>query len=360
MKHSTLSPSASSRWLNCLGSIPLTKDLPRQPSSPAAAYGTRGHDVAEFLLKNDKSIFDVVELILNDQKVNLEDEDIDFLHHVQFYVDFVRSLNVAFIIEQRLPLELVTSEIDAGGTADVVAFAEDKLIVIDLKMGLGRVEVKDNTQLMIYAVAAWHEFELIHEYSQIELIIVQPRLNIVDRITYSIEDLNAFHTQVYTTGVKIHSMIKGTIPVEYTPSPKACHWCEGKAICSSLADKMFEVIEDKTSGLSKLAPWTDVARNWADSIDVQVFNELSVGRDVDGYKLVKGRKGNRKWKDEVLATEWLLSSIGDGAFKKTMISPAEANKLLGKLPEDLTFQQEGRNVVALDNDRRTKIDVQMF
>jgi len=369
MKHAMLSASGSSRWLNCLGSVILSKDIPKQPSSPAAEYGTRGHEIAEHFLKNDLNISDIdtgkikwFPLTIKEKLINFDEEDYDFLTHIQFYVDVIRSMDIPFVVEQKLPLEFITNESNAEGTADAILFAKDRLIVVDLKMGLSRVEVKDNTQLMLYGLSAWHEFGLIHDYQIVELIIVQPRLGIVDRIEYSIEELSKFHKEVISISSKIHAMIAKTIPIEYAPNPKTCQWCEAKALCPSLANKMFDVIQDKSITLSELAPWTDIARKWADSIDIQVFNELSTGNNVEGYKLVKGRRGNRKWKDEDLAKDWLTINIGEKMYKHTIISPADADKILGKsiLPKELTLQEEGKNVVVLENDKREKIVVQMF
>jgi ATP-dependent exoDNAse (exonuclease V) beta subunit len=45
------------------------------------------------------------------------------------------------------------------GTADCVIVYEDELIVLDYKNGEGvRVDVKDNAQLLTYALAAAHKF----------------------------------------------------------------------------------------------------------------------------------------------------------------------------------------------------------
>ena len=49
-KHSILSPSSSSRWLKCPGSVRLTKDM-ENPTSSYAEIGTEAHELCEWKLK---------------------------------------------------------------------------------------------------------------------------------------------------------------------------------------------------------------------------------------------------------------------------------------------------------------------
>src|SRR3954453_21847034 len=49
--HAICSASSAERWLNCPGSVFMSQGLPEQPPGAAALEGTRGHELAEKILR---------------------------------------------------------------------------------------------------------------------------------------------------------------------------------------------------------------------------------------------------------------------------------------------------------------------
>ena len=101
--------------------------------------------------------------------------------HVQTYLDYVRSIPGELLVEQRLDLTPWVPE--AFGTADAVILDDGICHIVDLKYGKGvRVDAEENTQLMLYALGAYHAYDAIYgPITKFVLHIAQPRLNHFDR-----------------------------------------------------------------------------------------------------------------------------------------------------------------------------------
>lgn len=169
--HAELSASGSSIWLNCTMSPVLSRGVERR-SSKYADEGTAAHEVAEELLRQRG---------FGQPKAHEVDEETETW--VKPYVDYVETLcRVAplYQIEQRVSLAKLWDgdpPSDLFGTADCVAVTPDRTLhVVDLKYGRGvPVEVRDNSQLLYYALGAWL---MVGDKLQIETVrmtIVQPR-----------------------------------------------------------------------------------------------------------------------------------------------------------------------------------------
>ncbi len=100
--------------------------------------------------------------------------------------------------------------------------------------------------------------------------------------------------------------------------------------------------------------------SWCKAIRTAVESELLSGKPVEGFKLVRGRQGNRSWtsKDEA---EELLKSMRlkqEEMYSFELISPTTAEKLLKDTPrrwskvEALITRKEGPIGVAPENDKR--------
>ena len=159
--HAELSPSSASRWMQCPGSVALSRGL-KDSASSHAAEGTAMHSVAELCLTDGSTAASHVGEVFSRDGFDIT-FTADLAEAVQRYVDYVNDVAAAnfgeLLVEQRLSISEITGEADAYGTSDAVILMGDELCIIDLKGGMGvPVDADDNPQLMIYALAALQAF----------------------------------------------------------------------------------------------------------------------------------------------------------------------------------------------------------
>lgn len=401
MAHARLSPSSAHRWMTCPASAVLTADMP-DVRSDYASEGTAAHFLAsEALLGNINLYQKLYSFVLvennGDCKIAPPKESIagriaykintDMINNVQSYLDYVQTLTRdtkgTLLVEQALPLETITGEQGAKGTSDAVILTDDELIIVDLKYGQGvRVEAEQNEQLMIYALSALAEYDMYADFKQARLVIHQPRLNHISEWTVSIDQLKAFGEQVKNMAGYISSIpVEGIDEGDYTPEEHACKFCKAKAMCPALQAHVFETVANEFDDLTddsgdelendRLADCyaqVNLIKDWCKAIEQAVFDKLAKGENVEGFKLVEGRAGSRKWANEEEA-ESLMKSMRikvDLMYDKKIISPTSAEKLAktdkigstqwGKLQE-LIIKPQGNPTIAPADDKRPAISL---
>ena len=381
MKHARLSGSNAHRWMRCPGSVNLEAKCPKG-SSEFAREGTAAHALAaECLTKNLEPASQVgVTLELGERDGTFE-VNADMAEHVAKYVGQVREWAEEghLLVEQSVPIDHLTGEEDAESTADCIVISADgrHFRIADLKFGKGvEVLAESNEQLMIYALGA---LEIIRtmgwEPTEATLAICQPRVSSEpSEWRISVKDLEAFGRRVLDAANAVD------LPdAPLAAGDKQCKFCNAKAICPALASKALETIAGEFPDLTEpLEPQLagakdreldneeigncmaaiDLIEDWCRAIRAKVETELFAGRQVPGWKLVAGRRGNRKWRDESEADK-ALEEAGlkeSDRFTKELIGPSQALKKLDKARkaeiEALTIQADGKpNVVPL-NDKR--------
>jgi len=91
MKHSIISASGSNRWLECPGSIDLSRGIP-DTSSEAADEGTAAHTLAERCLLQNKNAAE-----FRGQTITVKDSgrafivDEEMAEAVQLYIDTIKA-----------------------------------------------------------------------------------------------------------------------------------------------------------------------------------------------------------------------------------------------------------------------------
>jgi hypothetical protein len=370
--------------MRCPGSVQACADLPDE-SSKFADEGTAAHFLAsECLGRGDEPFSHLGRTILvsrdgaewlpegwaagNAASSFLVDQDMCLA--VRDYVDYVRGVSKAtggaLLVEQRLPISSLTGESGAHGTADAVILAEREIIVIDLKYGRGvAVDAEDNEQLQIYALAALREFGLAQDFDQVRMVIHQPRLGAVSEATLSIDDLADFGERV----------LEAAGFTQYpdallNPSEEACRWCRAKATCPALRAEVVELFgavpapqAESADVLADCMAKVDLIEGWCKAVRAEVETRLLTGKPVRGWKVVQGKRGNRKWTSEAEAEEALkaMRIKHDQMYDYSVISPTTAEKLaktevIGprqwpKL-QALITQAEGKPSVAPESDKR--------
>lgn len=396
--HARLSPSGASRWLRCPGSVVLEAEYPDQ-GSVYADEGTAAHTLAAFCLE-DKMQAD--EYLGEKIRVGAREFEVtrDMAGHVQRYVDFVRQKaeGKMLLVEQRVPIGHITGEEGAAGTADAIVIdaTNREIIVIDLKYGMGvKVEAEENEQAQMYALGAVEECEVLADIDHITMVIYQPRIaDGVSEWRISRADLERFaeRAAVGADGVReaarIHTAehgFAGDTAWALNPGDKACRFCKAKSSCPALRAELFEVmgaapatpedfaeflvdeVTDQTGDnwLSVAMSKVDMVEGWCKAVRAEVERRLLKGGSVEGFKLVQGRQGPRKWIDETKAEE-LLKSFKlkvDEMYDKSVISPTAAEKLLKENArrwpkvEALITRSDGKVSVASASDKRPAVSV---
>ena len=385
MAHAKLSPSGAHRWMACPGSVNLEAPFP-DTSSVYAAEGTVAHDVAAQCLIDNRDpasfIGDVMEV--DGFTFTVDKAMVDY---VADYVKLVRDLaeGKTLYAESKVPIGHLTGEEGATGTSDAVIIdvAERNLSIVDLKYGMGvTVEANDNPQLMMYALGALEMYNILCDFDTVSMYIHMPRLNYVAECHISTEELLKFGATVWQAASRTRSEVTYT-----TPGEKQCRFCKAKATCPALRTAMAEIVDgtsaatiDEFADLVPEVPTMETGDNylsiamskvglvedWCKGVRAEVERRLLAGQKVDGFKLVEGRRGNRKWSDEA-EVEALLKSFRmrqDEMYDMSLISPTKAEKMFKSNPkrwekvEALTSRSDGKPSVAFASDKRSEMTVQ--
>jgi len=365
--HAKLSPSAAERWCVCPGSVVLSDGLPERTSA-FAEEGTEAHWVAE--------------QILNRRPVKA---DPNMLQFVQTYTDYVEELyreGEVKLIEQKV--EAVDG---CWGTADAIVWqpATATLHIVDLKYGAGvGVEVSNNLQLKIYALAALRTTKF--KAKTVVATIVQPRFPHPDgpirSKEYDVVDLIDFHADLMDAVkrvelARLHSKPGAVFVVpdpswtwydEYLhPSEKGCRWCLAAPTCPKLKTKSQELakqvfaagVQYSPEALAHTLDMLPVLEGWIKNVREFAYEEAEKGNAIPGYKLVE-KRATRKWRDESAAV-MALDGAGIDPYEKKIISPAVAEKALGKadraLLDELTVKESSGHTLVHDSDKRDAVRI---
>jgi len=344
--HSPVGPSSAERWLNCPGSVLLTRDIPDH-SSDYANEGTAAHTLSEWC-RNEH----MPALHYKGMEIDVKTEDgikkfkVDFemIRNVQEFLDYVNQFGGVPFFE----LKAVFDHWVPGGfgTADDVRIEDGMCIVTDFKYGKGvQVFVEDNPQLKLYALGTYQQFRHLYDFDKFQLNIMQPRLDHIDETIITLPELLVWAEDVVRPTAAI--ALKPNAPV--VPGTW-CQFCKIKTTCKVRAETvMAEVVEDfvdldsmngsevlksailTNQQMALVLPKLDMITAWCADLERRAMSELLQGHQVGDFKIVEGRS-NRKWRDVTNAEAALRESKlkVDEIFKKTLISPTEAEKLLGK------------------------------
>lgn len=332
--HSIFSPSSSSRWMNCAGSlVPNLKA--KYTSVYEAVLGTVAHSVAERWLREGRRPLELigeVEFIIDTNCLYQIEIDKGMLAHLEEYVHWCQQLPGEHFIERRVDFSRLTPLPDQFGTADHVAVMPGEIVVTDLKYGKGvKVYAKENSQLLIYALGAYFEFDSKYHFDRVTVRIGQPRLDHFDTWSLSREELLAFGEQV-----KEKAKAAWRINGPRVAGEEQCRFCRVKADCPALA----QMAEETTAAMFAEEPLTlsqmaEILRqrktieSWLKSLEATLRDRAMAGEEVPGYNLVNGR-GSRSFRSEEEAAKRLremgLSDVDIYSVK--LCSPSQAEELL--------------------------------
>ncbi len=358
--HALLSASSSDRWLACPPSAVANEAYPNQDTS-FTQEGTTAHEVAELIAR--ARIEGTKEPGEWELPEHFTREMVECAREYADYIEEHKKINDATVLlEQKVDFSSWVP--DGFGTCDCIIIQDDTLTIIDYKYGQGvQVSATNNTQLRLYALGAMSDYGNVLGITNIEMHIFQPRLNNVSTDYISVDDLLKWATKVVKPTADKAIKGKG----KYNPG-EHCRFCKHAGRCRSLTRLCTEQIETHgiISKVPILAPHeiADVLRMeplitlWLKKVKEHAMTTLMNGEDLPGYKLVEGKLGNRKWKDEAEVAATLANLYPMDQFTETrLLSPSQMDKAIGKkkvaeLLEDLIDRAPGAPTIAPETDKR--------
>ena len=319
--HALLSASSSARWLACPPSAVIAARYPNV-STPFTREGTVAHEVAEVIASGGK--------VAVDGEITEE-----MVHCAEEYRDYIQGLckpDTVMLLEQRLDM---TPWVPGGfGTGDCILLTGDVMDVVDYKYGQGvPVSAEANSQLMLYGLGAMNEYGFVYEAKTVRLHIFQPRISNV-----SVYELPASDLLNCGEGVKVIAA-DAAEGGGVLSAGEHCRFCPHAGRCPELAYK--------------------VIYSWLKKLKERALADMLDGQEIPGFKVVEGKQGNRKWKDE-FAVAAALEAAGyskDEYTTVSLLSPAAMDKALGKkcaadLLAGMVDRSPGAPTVVPSSDKR--------
>lgn len=222
-EHALFAPSGAERWLSCPGSICLSKGLEEMPAEFAAEEGTAAHWLFEDF-KNRSSYSRAPNGI--EITVEMQMEIVESLKRVKQecpkIIDIWKETRLSVWEVLRLKKPVI------WGTVDLVVFTKSDLYLIDFKYGKYKVPVKENKQLLTYAVGL---LEHVQEYGQIHLVILQPRGSGDMWNPWTVQAAEIMNWANY---LRTYFRARKSREYRKTFKPgKHCHFCLAKYNCSA-------------------------------------------------------------------------------------------------------------------------------
>lgn len=391
--HAVCSASSASRWLACPGSVGMCQEAPPPPQSPYAEEGTRAHELAERILRRWEKDGRALDLVwvdsLRPEYADTEEQResgtwsmVDYvLAYVHACLEHVQAFDAppGVQVESRLVLD---ASLEMFGTVDFVASGTiggvPTGLIVDLKYGRGvRVRAEGNPQLAYYAAALLGSSR--RGLKRVKAVIVQPRIDewLSDAL-FTAEELGEWR-QKLVAGARVATEQARTTLYELAAGPH-CRFCAAKAVCGPHLLHLQKEAALDFADPPELAPSAEVPaapaapspflltpekvaavlrrrddiRRFLDALEGFALGELQAGRDIPGFKLVRGRS-RRRWRDdpEAVAAELQRRGLAD-PWRRELVTLTAAERALGgpKAIEDLVVKPEAAlTLVAADDPR---------
>ena len=363
--HALLSASGASRWMKCNSSARL-EDMFPDCSSEYAEEGTLAHEISE--LKLTKYLKTMSLRTFNSKMKKLKSHKLykpEMENYTDVYVDNIKELLMSFDkpgtaeIEKKVDFSEYVPE--GFGTCDFVTVDNETLYIRDLKYGRGvPVSAQDNPQLMLYSLGAYLEFSLFKDIENINMGIIQPRLDIVSIFEISADKLMKWAENEVKPNAEKAFKGEGDFKVGQ------CTFCRAKALCRARAEANMSLeTEMKLKGniLSNeemgeiLNRARDVVK-WVKDIENYCQQAILRGEYVPGWKVVEGRSV-RAFSDTEKAMEVLKEKgvAEELMYERKMLTLTQLEGVVGKKDfneyvGDFIIKPKGKPTLVPESDKR--------
>ena len=406
--HATWSASATERNWRCAGAIAMESISPEDKESLHAARGTAAHELGERCLRGGGQAIEYLGMVIKTKEHEVEIDE-ELANSAQEYVDYCRTLKGVWLVEKKFSLDALDPPFEAGGTCDFISVEAHQIEVVDLKNGMGVVDVNENKQLRTYALLAMLNLKAGVNAERIKVTIVQPRaphkdgrirsetFHVADLVEWTSELMKAMRRskRAFDEFQTINGdRVKFNEWAEKWLTPGACKFCRAEANCPALRKKALAVISEKAAGwfedpnatvvvpspaemtpetLGRVLDGLDMLEDWIKAVRGHAHAQAERGVTIPGYQLVD-KIGNRifgftiKTDDVVIVAPMteneaiaVLKKVGltdEQLWTKKLISPAAAEKIVGakrkKEIEALTIKPvKGTNLASVAKSTRS-------
>jgi len=374
-EHAVLAASASHRWLECPGSIELSKMF----SETGSAYteeGSLAHSMAEeaigrggkvsLKLKRQIRAFYEEHPELNGSYEAMEDTVMPYVEWVWEEQSAMRKADSGTLMMTEVRLDLTDYIPEGFGTSDVMIFNDDIIEVIDLKYGKGvPVSAENNPQLKIYALGALSAVDGLVEPKKVKMVIYQPRLDNISVVEMPVKELLKWAKDVLIPGAKL-AMTKDA-PLKYG---EHCRFCPARAKCRVRAEAMEEIADMRCGDIltpeeiAVILTVADDVKKWIDEVKEAALADALNGEEIPGFKIVEGRS-NRKIDADEATIIGIAEAEGfseDTIYERKLKGISALESLMGKKRFAEAFKAvivkpEGKPVLVPESDKREAINI---
>ena len=313
----------SSLWIiNQCPAAALIPALPHDHVSADAQSGIELHDVA----KRSGITGQTLPSWLSDEQLAL----------LRMHLHYRNAGYDAGLIEVSLPTNCLYDHLSIDErklfeirdcTPDLICFRDGKLVIRDLKTGTMYVEVKDNFQLLCYAICAAEYFDCKDMPVVLEIVQTMDGEPTVTTVEYSVEELEVHRLRIKL----IIKNLAATADPEHCPGDQ-CSWCWRLHECKCHADD--EILLSVTDCTEQFL--TENSHRIA-NIDIQI-KALEALKDAvkqtlnrhhgehGGFRLIGYNRKNTTYKNVELMLQ-RLEKLGYDRSKLAELKPIAYGKL---------------------------------
>lgn len=273
-----------------------------------------------------------------------------------------RDPDAVLLIEQRLKLDEYIPE--GFGSSDAVIIHNHTLAVYDLKYGKGvKVSAVGNTQMRCYGLGALCGPGELYDIDDVEMTIIQPRLQWVSNDAIKAADLLSWAENELKPAAILAFEGKGNFSIG-----DHCRFCAVAPRCRALL-KWSTALPEQKEGLMGNAELAEALRalpaikSWISSLEAFALDQALSGNPIPGFKVVEGRS-LRQIGDQQAAMDTLANA---GFDESSYLRPRELKTIsdLEKLLKKKGFQEllgqyvikpQGKPALVPDDDPRPAIN----
>lgn len=374
--HSILGGSTAERWVNCPGSVLISKGIPEGEAGEAAKLGTRAHEIAEKFLGT--FLHHKVTGEHGNFFPSIDAETDEIYEHVKEYTQAIwEKVLLGSVTSKGYGLETEFSfhdDYQMYGHVDFWSVYIDRKgkragVVVDFKYGFVHVPVEKNLQLIYYAIALQNYCKSKGKpLESIRTVIYQARHDDPYReAKYTAAQLEKYEKKFLKAA--------HTILIEKKQKFKVgdwCTFCPAKSVCPTF----IKDIETKTSlkivdpdevtlpvpatlppeKLAKIVLYANVLEKFLKSCKSYVYQQAARGNKIPGLKVIE-TAGRRAWIKDESKIEKTFARYGITDIYQKKLKPLTSLEKQLKRPEILAelVNKGSKLSIVEESDQRPEV-----